>query len=139
MKTKKKNPTLLLILSIALLYYAITNWSETERMLDILFDSTPDYLLRYFTHRPEHFLYLAALLFGVLFLCIAIGRIMKGARAVQGSLTRKKDHTHDRTDTVAFDRNESMNDHYIKQLDGFLKAGIIDRSEYNQLIRRYRK
>ena len=56
MKTKKKNPTLLLILSIALLYYAMTNWSETERMLDILFDSTPDYLLRYFTHRPEHFL-----------------------------------------------------------------------------------
>ena len=139
MKTKKRNPSLLLILGILLVYYTISNWSETERMLGILFNSTPDYLRRYFTHRPEHFLYPAALVLGVLFLCIALGRILKGTRSTQGSLTRKKDHTHDRTDAVALDRHESLNDHYIKQLDGFLKAGIIDRNEYNQLIRRYRK
>ena len=139
MKTKKKNPAPVLILGIVLLYYAIDNWQETVRMIDILFDSTPDYLLRYFTHRPEHFLYPAALLLGVLFILIAIGRIIKSFRSTQESLTRKNEHTHDRTDKVAYDRNESINEHYIKQRDGFLKAGIIDRTEYNQLIRRYKK
>ena len=138
MKTRKKNASPLLILGILLLYYAIDNWQETVRMLNILFDSTPDYLMRYFTHRPEHFLYPAALALGALFIILGIGRIMKGLTSTQGSLTKKKDHTHDRIDKVAYDRNESLNDHYIKQLDGFLKAGIIDRAEYNQLIRRYK-
>lgn len=93
-KRKKRFPSLLLILGITLFCYSMTNWSETKRMLGILYNSTPDYLVRYFSHRPEHFLYPAALLFGVLFLCIAHRRIMKWARST-------------RTDTEAFDRQES--------------------------------
>ena len=49
------------------------------------------------------------------------------------------EHTHDRLDYDCYDPGESKMDHYIKQLKGFQKAGLIDRSEYNVLVERYRK
>ncbi|MBQ8075668.1 MAG: hypothetical protein IJ237_06755 [Oscillospiraceae bacterium] len=137
-RTKNKAPVFSLIFGIILASFVAENWTETEHMLHVLFGSTPSYLQRYFVNRPRDFIYPAALILAVLFLFSAIMRIMRGSKEKQGSLTQKKDHTHDRTDTVAYDRHESQTDHYIKQLDGFLKAGIIDRSEYNQLIRRYK-
>ena len=42
------------------------------------------------------------------------------------------------TDTVSYDKKETQADHYIKQLNGFLKAGIIEKNEYDLLIRRYK-
>lgn len=138
MKNKKKNPALPLILAITIFYYVFENWHETVRMLSVLFDSTPNYLRRYMAARPLDFVYPAALLLAVLLILIAVSRISRAAKSTEGSLTKKKDHTHDRTDAVAFDRSETQNEHYIKQLNGFLKAGIIDKAEYNQLIRRYK-
>ncbi len=139
MKNRNKNPFFPLLLSIVLLYFSISRWTETERILNILFDSTPSFLQSYFTHRPQDFIYPASLLFGAIFLFLAFRRIFKNNKHTEGSLTKKSDHTHNRADTVAYDRNESVHDHYIKQLDGFLKAGIIDRAEYNHLVRRYQK
>lgn len=135
---KTKQPVFPLLLGILLIGIASQNWQQTMRMFSILFDSTPTYLRRYFAARPMDFVYPAALILGVVVLFFSIRRMMNGVVEKQGSLTGKKDHTHDRTDAVAFDRNESQADHYIKQLDGFLKAGIIDRAEYSQLIRRYK-
>ena len=58
MNGKTKSPVLPFILGILLLYTTYTRWSETERMLDILFGSTPSYLQRYFSMRPMDFLVL---------------------------------------------------------------------------------
>ena len=140
-KTKSKAPVFPLILGALLVYFAAENWSQTAHMFQVLFGSTPSYLQRYFVNRPRDFLYPAALILGVLLLFFAFRRIMRGSKEQQGSVTKKKrahEHTHDRTDAVAYDHKETQTEHYIKQLDGFLKAGIIDRSEYNQLIRRYK-
>lgn len=94
-KNTKKFPSLLLILGITLFCYSMTNLSETKRMLDILYYSTPNYILHYIRLRPIDFLcYPGALIFSMFFLCIAHRRIMKWARSTQ-------------TDTEAFDRNES--------------------------------
>ena len=46
-------------------------------------------------------------------------------------------HTHDRLDTDCVVRNETPEEHYRQQLNSFLKAGLIERSEYNELLRRY--
>lgn len=46
-------------------------------------------------------------------------------------------HSHDRLQGYA--GNESSTEHWKKQLDGFLAAGIIDRSEYRVLMERRRR
>lgn len=46
-------------------------------------------------------------------------------------------HTHDRLDTDCAVRNETPEEHYRRQLNSFLKAGLIERSEYNELLRKY--
>ena len=58
---------------------------------------------------------------------------------IKAASSRKKEHTHDRTDTVSFDGNETEFEHYKKQLDGFLHAGIIEKEEYRLLLRRYQE
>ena len=50
---------------------------------------------------------------------------------------RGREHTHDRIDTISYDVNESEEEHYRKQLNGFLKAGIIEKEEYRLLLQRY--
>ena len=119
MNGKPKSPVLPCILGILLLYTTYTRWPETEHMLDVLFGSTPSYLQRYFSMRPMDFL---------------------SASPVAGAKRGKRStvHTHDRTDTVSYDKKETQADHYIKQLNGFLKAGIIEKNEYDLLIRRYK-
>ena len=49
----------------------------------------------------------------------------------------KTEHTHDRIDTEHYSATESPYQHYKTQLDGFLKAGIIEKSEYRVLLERY--
>ena len=56
--------------------------------------------------------------------------------AVSGKL-HGDDHTHDRLDFDCYKGGESQYEHYKKQLDSFMKAGLIERSEYNILLRRY--
>ena len=46
-------------------------------------------------------------------------------------------HTHDRLDADCYSPSESESEHYKKQLDSFLKAGLIEKSEYRELARRY--
>lgn len=46
-------------------------------------------------------------------------------------------HTHDRLDFDCCTPSESDAEHYKKQLDSFLKAGLIEKSEYRELFRRY--
>ncbi len=50
-----------------------------------------------------------------------------------------REHTHDKNDREDFDPNETPEEHYLKQLDGFLRAGIIDKKEYDVLSSKYRK
>ena len=45
-------------------------------------------------------------------------------------------HSHDRLDKTALGDNCSVDEHWKNQLEGFVKAGIIDRSEYQVLLRR---
>lgn len=47
-------------------------------------------------------------------------------------------HTHDKFDTAAFNPNETPEEHYMKQLKGFLDAGIIDKAEFNTLSAKYK-
>lgn len=48
------------------------------------------------------------------------------------------EHSHDRLSAVNVSRETGM-EHWKHQLDDFLKAGIIDRAEYNVLLERYRQ
>lgn len=64
--------------------------------------------------------------------------VYSGASAsVKSGKVHGKDHTHDRLDDDCFDPLESPADHYRKQLDSFLSAGLIDRAEYRELNKRY--
>ena len=58
-----------------------------------------------------------------------------GVRARSGGTAAA--HSHDRLQGYA--GNESSAEHWKKQLDGFLAAGIIDRSEYRVLMERLRR
>lgn len=60
-----------------------------------------------------------------------ISRVSAGKKKTAG------EHTHDRIDSVSYDVNETEAEHYRKQLDGFLKAGIIEKEEYRILLQRY--
>ena len=67
-----------------------------------------------------------------------IAMIVWITRSVSGGKKKKAgEHTHDRIDTVSYDVNETEAEHYRKQLDGFLKAGIIEKEEYRLLLQRY--
>lgn len=46
-------------------------------------------------------------------------------------------HTHDRLDTDCVVLHETPEEHYRRQLDSFLKAGLIDKSEYTELYVRW--
>lgn len=48
-----------------------------------------------------------------------------------------KEHTHDKLDFDCYNPAESEDEHYKKQLDGFLQAGIIEKAEYRELWRKY--
>ena len=46
-------------------------------------------------------------------------------------------HTHNRLSSEFYVPNESVYEHYKRQLDSFLSAGLIESSEYKILLRRY--
>ena len=79
----------------------------------------------------------------VILLAITVSRVKKvrarkrfdGIRARGGGTAAA--HSHDRLQ--GYTGNESGFEHWKKQLDGFLEAGIIDRSEYRVLLERRRK
>lgn len=70
----------------------------------------------------------------VLYLVFGVsGSAKKNAREDRPS--RNVTHSHDRLDPNI--KMENGLDHYKIQLDGFLKAGIIDRKEYDVLLKKY--
>ncbi|MBR2582530.1 MAG: hypothetical protein IKD61_03985 [Oscillospiraceae bacterium] len=79
----------------------------------------------------------------IIVLAVTLTRIKKvraekrfdGVRARGGGTAAA--HSHDRLQGYA--GNESSTEHWKKQLDGFLAAGIIDRSEYRVLMERRRR
>ena len=60
-----------------------------------------------------------------------------GAAGVSPMSSQSVQHSHDRLQ--GYHGEESGADHWKKQLDGFLEAGIIDRSEYKALLERRRR
>ena len=61
----------------------------------------------------------------------------RSASAASPMSGQRVQHSHDRLS--GYHGEESGFDHWKKQLDGFLEAGIIDRSEYRVLLERRRK
>ena len=60
-----------------------------------------------------------------------------GASSVSPMSGQSTQHSHDRLS--GYHGEENGYDHWKKQLDGFLEAGIIDRSEYRALLERRRR
>ena len=60
-----------------------------------------------------------------------------GASSVSPMSAQSVQHSHDRLS--GYHGEESGFDHWKKQLDGFLEAGIIDRAEYTALLERRRR
>lgn len=65
----------------------------------------------------------------------ALSKKMKSKAS--GSVTALGEHTHNSLDKENCKGNESARDHYVKQLDSFLDAGIIDKNEYRTMLARY--
>lgn len=73
---------------------------------------------------------IAAVILTIFILIFIISKVKKSSAV-------KREHTHDSLDKANFNASESVSEHYLLQLNSFLKAGIIDRKEYNEIIRRY--
>ena len=93
-----------------------------------------------------------AAVIGLVALVVIVCAVAKSAKdkRFDGVRTRRRDatavspmsgqsvqHSHDRLQ--GYHGEESGMDHWKKQLDGFLEAGIIDRSEYKVLLERRRR
>lgn len=72
----------------------------------------------------------AAIILSLIILALIVSKVKK-------STASKREHTHDSLDKANFNSAESVSEHYRLQLNSFLKAGIIDRKEYNEILRRY--
>lgn len=61
-------------------------------------------------------------------------------KSVKKNISMDFDHSHDRlsSNTLKIEAYDSF-EHYKRQIDGFLAAGIIDRAEYKVLYEKYRK
>ena len=59
---------------------------------------------------------------------------------VKKNVSMDFDHSHDRlsANTLKIEAYDSF-EHYKRQIDGFLAAGIIDRAEYKVLYEKYKK
>ena len=123
-----------LLLGILFGYYSIANSDGVQRVYNLLIQRGPAVLFPYLQNFPYLILYLLMPVLAAVFLLIGFLRRL----AVPNE--KKRDiHTHDRIDRISYNVNETEAEHYKKQLDGFLKAGIIERDEYNILIKRYGK
>ena len=96
-----------------------------------------------FNLNDRAFVTAAAVVVALVVLIVAVVAIAKRAKEKRFDGVRAKSggtaaaHSHDRLQGYA--GNESGFEHWKKQLDGFLEAGIIDRSEYRALIERRRR
>lgn len=63
-------------------------------------------------------------------------KLREEAKDLSGKI-HGKEHTHDKLDYDCYNPAESADEHYKKQLDGFLQAGIIEKAEYKELWRKY--
>lgn len=63
--------------------------------------------------------------------------VYSSPRQVLSGKVHDAGHTHDRLDYDCAIPNESRVQHYRKQLDSFMKAGLIEKDEYNKLLLRY--
>lgn len=81
----------------------------------------------------------------ILILAVKEAKKKKGSSRPGVSSIRKdlsfseKLHSHDRLDSNRIVRCADGYQHWINQLDGFLDAGLIDRSEYRALIEKHPK
>ena len=89
---------------------------------------------------------LCSVIFVILLISLYAKRRAKGKTSAKPEKTKKPDlsgkihggeHTHDRLDFDCVNMHETEAEHYRKQLDSFLAAGLIDRAERNELLRRY--
>ncbi|MBR0208478.1 MAG: hypothetical protein IJQ43_06240 [Oscillospiraceae bacterium] len=84
-----------------------------------------------------------AVIVAVIVLAVTLSRVKKvrAAKRFDGIKARgggtAAAHSHDQLQ--GYRGNESAAEHWKKQLDGFLAAGIIDRSEYRVLLERRRR
>lgn len=78
----------------------------------------------------EEAVVIAAVILTLFILIFIISKVKKSSAA-------RREHTHDSLDKANFNASESVSEHYVLQLNSFLKAGIIDRKEYNAILRRY--
>ena len=62
--------------------------------------------------------------------------IRSSARELSGK-QHGGDHSHDRLDFDCYNANETYEEHNRRQLENFLKAGLITREEYRILQRRW--
>ena len=131
-KGKKKPGAGWIILGILSGYYTLANMDGVQRVYSFLFRRGPSAVMQYLENFPYLIPYLILPVLTVVFLIIGF------IKRVNIPRERKEDiHTHDRIDRVSYNVNETEAEHYRKQLDGFLKAGIIEKEEYRILMNRY--
>ena len=131
-KGKKKPGTVWVLLAILSGYYTLANMNGVQRVYSFLFRMGPSAIMQYLENFPYLIPYLVLPVLTVIFLVIGLTKRVNLPRE------RKEDiHTHDRIDRVSYNVNETEAEHYRKQLDGFLKAGIIEKEEYRILMNRY--
>ena len=131
---KKKNPSTVrfwTLITILMAYLTFENRLQIASIFRYFISMGPEETLRVLQIRPERFIVLLYPLCLLIIFIISLVRITHRTKAV------KEVHTHDRTDTISYHVNETEAEHYKKQLDGFLKAGIIEKEEYNLLMKRY--
>ena len=129
---KKKPGAGWIVLGLLSGYYTLANADGVRRVYNFLFHRGPAAVLKYLENFPYLIPYLILPVLTILFLVIGF------IRRVNIPRERKEDiHTHDRIDRVSYNVNETEAEHYRKTLDGFLKAGIIEKEEYRILMNRY--
>ena len=131
-KGKKKPGTFWIVLAMICGYYTLSNFDGIRRIYNVLLQRGPEAVLQYLDSFPYLILYFVLPVLTVLFLLIGF------IKSVSVPRERKEEvHTHDRIDRISYNVNETEAEHYRKQLDVFLKAGIIEKEEYRILINRY--
>jgi uncharacterized membrane protein len=133
-KGKKKPGAGWIILGILSGYYTLANLDGVQRVYSFLFRRGPQAVMEYLEHFPYLIPYLILPVLTVVILVIGFIKRVSIPRDSKEEL-----HTHDRIDRISYNVNETEAEHYRKQLDGFLKAGIIEKEEYRILINRYGK
>lgn len=116
-KKEKKKPTALIWIAVIIFIYLI---SEVE-----YFDS-------------DAIIGIVVLIIAAAVIFAVIRSIITAARTSKGETVT---HSHDRlsNNNTIFVESIDGFEHYKRQLDGFLEAGIIDKNEYKVLFRKYRE